>query len=142
MSFSRVLPYCLGSLAVLSGLAGAIPPPVSPADNVHETTVDIDRRDKATLYTVTFAHLPSYVTGDDFDAHIIGNSVLKVIVGGTNFDWFFKLADPIPNELTLKPPVEAERLAGDFTGAVWKVSVLIPKHFYSAPAAAPGAMPG
>ncbi|CBZ53782.1 conserved hypothetical protein [Neospora caninum Liverpool] len=132
MSRSLFLLCCLGSLLLEANLCVTAPPPVSHEESVHEARTSIEPRDKATMYTVTFAHLPLYVTGDDFGAHVIGNSVLKVIVGGTDYDWFFKLADPIPDDITLKPPIEAERLEGDFTGAVWKVSVLVPKNYYPA----------
>ncbi|EPR64670.1 hypothetical protein TGPRC2_271220 [Toxoplasma gondii TgCatPRC2] len=142
MSRSIFLLCCFGSLLLEAGPCVTAPPPVSHEESVHEATVNIEHRDKATMYTVTFAHLPLYVTGDDFDAHVIGNSVLKVIVGGTNNDWFFKLADPVPDDMTLKPPIEAERLEGDFTGAVWKVSVLVPKSYYPAARVSSGSVPG
>ncbi|PFH37285.1 hypothetical protein BESB_037430 [Besnoitia besnoiti] len=137
MNGAAVVLCCLSSLFLVTAPVVADPPPLSPVSNVHEVSTNIETQEKATMYTVTFAHLPLYVTGDDFDVHIIGNRVLKVIVGGTNYDWFFKLAEPIPDDITLKPPIETERLEGDFTGAVWKVSVLVPKNYYAAAPAPP-----
>lgn len=106
------------------------PPLISPDVDVSESQSSVTRLGKGDLYSVTLAHLPRTVTGEDFGANIIGNRLLKIKVAGTKIDWFFNLLEKVPENLELKPPVEAERVRGDHSGSVWKVSVIIPKHFY------------